>query len=441
MIRRTIPILAGLGLAFLLSAGLAAGQEYYVATDGADANPGTLEKPFKDPVKAAAKLQPGDTLLFRAGEYKCRTNGVVGIGPSRSGAEGKPITFKNHQDEHVKIDCSGSDWGFTPNGWSWIVIDGFEIVNDGGYGMKISANHGNGKQTGEHVTVRNCEIHHTGNEGLFSFGTPHLTIENCHSHDAKRSHGFYLQVGCHNAVLRNLTSENNRGNSGIQLNASFGGIKDVLVERCLLRGNAQGFSTMGNSGCTFRHNVIVNNGYEGPRGSGYRELIMWTETGKDGKPGNVCEGGLFENNTFVNLVPEGHKMSHIVHSKSGTRGYTFRNNLFVMKGKPILTLENFEGFSFESNCLWRIGGGEEVSKGGSLAEFCKAKGLKESGNISKDPMFADLEKGDLHLKDGSPCLGAGAKDKDGKARDIGAYQRGEEMRIGCKLPWKKDEAK
>lgn len=438
MITKTIRMLSALGAALLLAAASAGAQEYYVATDGNDANPGTLEKPLKDAVKAAARLMPGDTLFFRAGEYKCVMNGTVGLCPSRSGEEGKPITFRNHKDEHVKIDCSGSDWGFSSNGWSWIVIDGFEIVNQGGYGMKISANHNNGKQTGEHVTIRNCEIHHTGNEGLFSFNTPFLTIENCHSHDAQRSHGFYLQVGCHNAVLRNLTSENNRGNSGIQLNASFGGIKNALVERCLLRGNAQGLSTMGNNGSVFRGNVIINDGYDGPRGSGYREAIMWTETGKDGKPGNICELGLFENNTFVNLLPEGHKMNHIIHSKSGTKGYTFRNNIFVIKGRPLFTLESFEGFAFENNCLFRIGGGEEVTKGGTLAEFCKANGLKESGTISKDPMFVDVEKGDLHLKDGSPCLGAGAA-VGGKPRDVGAYQRGEEVQVGCKLPWKKAE--
>jgi hypothetical protein len=119
-----------------------------------------------------------------------------------------------------------------------------------------------------------------------------------------------------------------------------------------------------------------------------------------------------------------------------TKNCTFRNNILVVKGVPVFTLDVFEGFAFESNCLYRIGGGEEVKGGGALIEFCKAKGLKESGNLSKEPMFEDIEKGDLRLKDGSPCLGAGVA-KDGKPRDIGAFQRGEEVRIGCRLPWKK----
>ena len=424
----------------VLLATAAAGQEYFVATDGNDANPGTLEKPLKSPVKAAAKLMPGDTLTFRAGEYKCVTDGTLGIGPSRSGEEGKPITFRTHNNEPVKVDCAGSDWGFSPNGQSWIVIDGFEIVNKGGYAMKVSAQHHKGDVTGSHVTIRNCELHHTGNECLFAFKTPYLTIENCYVHDSARSHGVYINQGCHNLVVRNVTSEHNHGNSAIRINASGGGTRDALIERCIMRGCALASSFMGAINCTYRQNLLFNNGFDGPRGSGYREINMRNGDELGGK-GTTCEGDLFENNTIVNLVPEGHKLDRLIHIMPQTKDCTWRNNILVVKGKPIFELEVFGGFAFENNCLFRIGGGEEVKGGGSLADFCKAKGLKESGTISKDPMFVDVEKGDLHLKDGSPCLGAGVKDKDGKPRDIGAWQRGEDLQIGAKLPWKKAETK
>jgi hypothetical protein len=424
----------------VLLATAAAGQEYFVATDGTDANPGTLEKPFKDPIKAAAKLMPGDTLFFRAGEYKCAASGTYGLAPARSGEEGKPITFKNYKDEHVKIDCAGSDWGFCPNGWSWIVIDGFDITNKDGYAIKISANSGNGKQTGSHVTVRNCEVHHTGNEAIFAFETPYLTIENVFTHDAQRSHGVYINKGCHNVVLRNITSLNNRGNSGTQINASGGGTKDALVERCILGGCAQGYSLMGVINGTFRHNLVLNDGYDGhERGSGWREVILWNGNELGGK-GTACEGVLFENNTLVNTVPDGHKMGQIFQIKPTTKNITFRNNIIVIRGKDLFNMGAFEGFVFENNCLFNIGGGQQVAGAGRLVDFCKKNQLKESGTVEKDPMFVDIEKGDLHLKDGSPCLGAGVA-KDGKPRDIGAWQRGDDFQLGAKLPWKKDEAK
>ena len=47
-------------------------------------------------------------------------------------------------------------------------------------------------------------------------------------------------------------------------------------------------------------------------------------------------------------------------------------------------------------------------------------------------MFADVEKGDLRLKTGSPCIGAGPE-----GADLGALPYGKKFRIGCKLPWRK----
>ena len=429
-------------------AAFAFGQDYFLAPDGDDGNPGTLEKPLKDPVKAAARLTAGDTLLFRAGEYKCRTNDTVGLAPSADGEKDKPITFKSHNNESVKLDLTGSDWGLTNNGYSYIVFDGFEIVNKTHYGMKLSAASGRrapggGYVYGHHVTIRNCEVHHSANECIFACETPNLTIENCHLHDSGNSHGLYLQVGCHDAVIRNVTSERNYGNSGIQLNAAGGGIKNALVENCLLRYNAQGLSLMGNQNCTFRNNVLLNDGYAGPRDSGYREIILWTYGTKD-KPGTVCENCLFENNTIVNVIPAGHKIGQLVQIQAGTQSITFRNNIFYIAGKPVFTISDDarRGHVFENNCLWTGGKAPQMTGGVSLADFAKANGLKATGNLAVDPGFADLKKDDVQLKGGSPCIDAAAATKTdvkaaGKGRDIGALERDGDVRVGCDLPWRK----
>lgn len=423
-------------------------QDYYVAADGDDANPGTLAKPLKDPVRAAAKLMPGDTLYFRAGTYKCRKSAIVGLASVRSGKVGMPITFKNYKNEHVLIDCTGSDWGFTPDGYSHIVIDGFEIVNPTHYGMKISAG-SRGRGCGSHITIRNCEVHNTGGECIFSARTPYLVIENCHLHHSRRSHGLYLQVGCHNAVVRNVTSENNHGNSGMQLNAATGGIKNALVERCLLRNNAQGFSLMGIQNCTFRRNIVMNDGYQGPRGAGYREIILWTYTEKRAsEPATICENSLFENNTVVNLLLENHKLNHLVHIKSKSRGITFRNNIFHVRGKPVFTIESDsrQGHVFQNNCVHSTAAIEVNAPdlgSTALLDFARRLGLTASGNIASDPMFVNVEKGDLRLKDGSPCIDSGIRVPDSKGRvtagapDMGALEHGGEVQIGCKLPWRR----
>jgi parallel beta helix pectate lyase-like protein len=421
----------------------AAARDYVVAPNGNDANPGTLDKPMKSPVKAAKLLKAGDSLVFRGGEYKVRATRTYGLAPYASGTAGKPITFRNHDNAHVKLDLRGSDWGLTNNGYSYIVFDGLDITNKSHYGMKLSAASGRrgpgGKHIlGHHITVRNCEVHHTGGECIFSQGTEYLTIENNYLHHSGRSHGLYLAAGCHNPVIRNNTSMHNQGNSGTQLNgdANADGIKNAVVERNFLSLNAQGYSLMNVKDAVFRNNVLFNNGYNGTRGSGYREVILWSKrTEKDA----LCRDVLFENNTLVNLVPAGHKMGNIFQVQSRTRNVTFRNNIIAIRRKGLFTFRlsvEPKGLAFENNCLALIDGGKQVAKGGTLAEYCKTHKLKQSGNIVADPMFVDMAKGDLRLKKGSPCIGAGVK-----GVDIGAMPYGRDIQIGCKLPWKKEEAK
>jgi hypothetical protein len=94
-------------LGLLLAPALA--DTYYVATNGADSNPGTLEQPFKTIQMAASLASPGDTVLIRAGTYR------ETVTPLRSGVADRPITFRNHEQETVVV--SGADL-VTPNAWS-----------------------------------------------------------------------------------------------------------------------------------------------------------------------------------------------------------------------------------------------------------------------------------------------------------------------------------
>jgi len=399
-----------LGLILLAALGAPVrAADYYVAPAGSDANPGTIDKPLKTPDIAARKLMPGDTLHFRAGTYRCRRNGVIGLAPWRSGEPGKPITFTAYRDERVVIDCGRSQWGFTPNGFSYIVIDGFEIVARGQYGMKISAHHGRGGAfTGHHVTVRNCDIHHTPSEVLFAANTPYLTVENCHLHHSGRSHGLYFSGKCDHAVIRGVLSEENHGNSGMQLNASHTGLRGALVENCVLRNNAQGLSLMGAIGCTFRNNVLFNNGYAGPRGSGNREVILWTY-GRDPAKRFACKDNVFENNTIVNL-----RNKHLFHVKSGTTGTVIRRNVLFTGKNVVMTFNanSVAGTVIADNGLFNAGSTQVAVVGKrreyfSLDAFAARYKVKAGGNRFADPLFVSLTAGDLRLSAKSPCPKAG----------------------------------
>jgi len=74
---------------------------YYVDTNHPSANnnnPGTESLPWKTIGKANATLQPGDTVLIKAGTYFGHING---ISPARSGEPGRPITYKNYGTDVV----------------------------------------------------------------------------------------------------------------------------------------------------------------------------------------------------------------------------------------------------------------------------------------------------------------------------------------------------
>lgn len=80
------------------------GRTYYVAPDGADANPGTFEKPWATPYEAAETLDEGDSVYIRGGRYLLRQSWEDVISVKRSGSTARPITFAAFPGETAVID-------------------------------------------------------------------------------------------------------------------------------------------------------------------------------------------------------------------------------------------------------------------------------------------------------------------------------------------------
>jgi hypothetical protein len=97
-------VLAGLGS--YSNPVAAAGNTYYVATNGSDSNPGTLAKPWLTPQHAANTMVAGDTCYIEAGTYGLSGNGQR-IVTEHNGAPGAPITFQNYNGGVVTIFSSG----------------------------------------------------------------------------------------------------------------------------------------------------------------------------------------------------------------------------------------------------------------------------------------------------------------------------------------------
>lgn len=102
---------------------------YFVdAVNGNNSNPGTEARPWLTLQKAHGVLQPGQTVLVRAGTYTSTTNYTV-LGINRSGAPGLPITYRNFPGERPLIRTTKgiNHHGIEVRDAAWLVIDGFEV--------------------------------------------------------------------------------------------------------------------------------------------------------------------------------------------------------------------------------------------------------------------------------------------------------------------------
>ncbi|HVX85162.1 MAG TPA: DUF4990 domain-containing protein [Phycisphaerae bacterium] len=98
----------------LLLSSVARAADVYVAPDGNDANPGTLQKPFATIQRAQKSVNPGDTVFLRGGTYKMQENQIAKFQGmfayitdlDKSGTPGKMINYFAYQNERPVFDCS-----------------------------------------------------------------------------------------------------------------------------------------------------------------------------------------------------------------------------------------------------------------------------------------------------------------------------------------------
>jgi MYXO-CTERM domain-containing protein len=178
-------LIVGLGLCAIRNA---AAAEYFVATTGADSNPGTLASPFATLQKGNSAAAAGDTVWLRGGTYSCTTQ----ITLSRSGTSDTNRTkIWAYQNEVPVLDFSkyvstnpAVDVPAVLVTGSWMHLKGLEIANGAvgvsgahSYSMLRTKNASNN-------TFELLNIHHGFGPGLFiDTGTGGNLILNCDSHD------------------------------------------------------------------------------------------------------------------------------------------------------------------------------------------------------------------------------------------------------------------
>jgi hypothetical protein len=202
-------------------------NDYYVATTGNDANPGSLAQPFATLQRGASVAMAGDTVYVRGGVYMVATSSAVAIALSRSGtSDTNRIRYWAYQNEKPVLDfsqvpaASGGTTAVSVSG-SWLHLKGFEIRN-----VRMASRSSTGVGVSGHDDIfEMLDIHDIAGAGLFIHGGDanngaHLVL-NCDSHDnydpnsdqgdGQNADGFgvHYQLGGPSTTIRGCRAWNN----------------------------------------------------------------------------------------------------------------------------------------------------------------------------------------------------------------------------------------
>jgi hypothetical protein len=129
-----------------------AGNTYYIAPDGDDAHPGTIDRPFASFEHAIGLARPGDTIYVRGGAYRLDRRIMI----TRGGREDQPIRLWAMPGEKPILDfrdnptpppnpavkpvdaANGIQFG---NGGDWWHLKGLTIQNAPFYGIRVFGSH------------------------------------------------------------------------------------------------------------------------------------------------------------------------------------------------------------------------------------------------------------------------------------------------------------
>ena len=149
--------------------------QIFVAPDGNDANPGTIDKPLKSISTAFDKAYEDSTIYLRRGVYDLNAT----LKPPRNGSEGKFIKLWAYPNEKPILDFSGQNYSSSSRGFNlsrdYWYFKGLTIINAGDNGINISGNHN---------IIENCRLYGNKDTGLqISGGGGYNYVHNCDSYN------------------------------------------------------------------------------------------------------------------------------------------------------------------------------------------------------------------------------------------------------------------
>jgi hypothetical protein len=226
-----------------------------VATDGSDADDGTLEHPLRTVQALADRLAPGQIGCLRAGDY-------YGDAPYADAQRElwlrQGVTLTSYGDERATI--SGRIW--VPADATGVVVEGLALDGTNAYGLPSPT------VNGSHATFRHNDVSNADgvclNLGSSTWGAPKGTvlernkIHDCVSSRPALTHGIYVEDAVETVIRGNWIYDN--GERGIQLfpNAQLTWITENVVDANGVGVIFSGYGDQASSGTLVQHNLITN---------------------------------------------------------------------------------------------------------------------------------------------------------------------------------------
>jgi hypothetical protein len=412
------------------------GARFYVSPSGNDANPGTLERPWRTIGKAAASLAAGDTVLVRAGTYRER------VLPQNSGRPDAYISFTAYPDEQPLLDGKGiavpKDEGlFTLTDLSYVRVSGFRIVNSKEAGILADRS--------AHIEIRGNRTLRTGCSGIGIWNCREIIVG-----------GNEVELSCAGGWQEAISIGNTAG-FVVRGNTVHNGPPEYRKEGICAKD--------GSSGGRISENTV----YE-VRGAGIYvdawdkhtfDIQVFRNAVHDVRKGNGVAlasemGGLLERIRIYNNLSWDNDYCGIAVTSNGDsavhpiRGVWILNNTLWRNGRDPwgggIVIDNpaAESLVIRNNLCSRNLTFEIAAAGhpAAVIDHNLLDGAHDdpderpgTATVRSEPRFADASRADFRLQPGSPAMDAGsaldapAEDFAGNPRprgvgiDIGAFER------------------
>lgn len=456
---------------------------YFVSPAGNDADPGSIDKPWKTIQYAVDHVLPGDTIFVRTGNY------LENIQIKNSGTENAPITLTKYSLEEVVINGGGETALRASGTVAYWVVDGLTFVSTNRYTMTIGwwddgmTDHWivrNNKISGANFVRgayhiwENNEINGTGysaslgDAGISEGGESHHNIyrsNTIHDFTNKNARGIWSQGKTHDSIIEY--------NSISNINADGDGIRGQCIDLDGA-GNIEWHHTIrGNrvSNCNYvgiqlenvfdsvvENNIVLNTKAAGIIVISYGSDVGCKVGGENNQYGNSngdCRGKLLNTLLRQNIIVNSGDVGGIVsYSAAGVKVYSnivygssvglfledaaaFSNNWDVrgniFSNNKIAEFSLIDPASFsrdEFNLLFTTDNHKPYDiRGGLATRYSLTKWQKEFslglGSKEGDPKFIDPAIMNFHLQPNSPAIDAGTDlgiqtDFEGKPRLSGS---------------------